>query len=297
MSCFELQITTLIENMQDDAGKLAYEHGLSLYIEFMGKRLLFDTGQSGIFLENAKKLGKDICGIDHLIVSHGHYDHSGGLMQTVSILDKRTKLYVGNGFFVPKYKRLGDGTYRYNGNPFTEAELTEVLYAKNIVSVEVDEDITFINDNIVIFKNFQSVTPCEHHNPDFVIRKESVCQEGTYRMDGYRMDEFTEEVALGLITSKGLVLIVGCSHVGLINILEHVKVHCDIPIYCVLGGTHLVAADEQRILQTIKALERFDIKELAVSHCTGEAGMQLLSEHFGERFRSNHTGSVYMIEK
>lgn len=295
MNCFELQITTLIENTQDDAGCLAYEHGLSLYIEFMGKRILFDTGQSGIFLENAKTLGKEIKGLDYVMLSHGHYDHSGGLMKLVEELDEKTKLYVGKGFFAPKYKRLSDGTYRDNGNPFTEAELTEQLTARGIASVTVDENVVYVNDKIVIFKNFKSVTSYEHHNPDFCIWQEPLCCGGICHLGGYAMDEFTEEIALGLLTSKGLVLIVGCSHVGIMNILEHVKTYCDIPIYCVLGGTHLVAADEQRILQTIKDLKRFGVRKMAVSHCTGEAAKKLLSEQFGEHFQNNHTGNVYTI--
>lgn len=295
MSCFELQITTLIENTQDDAGCLAYEHGLSLYIEFMGKRILFDTGQSGIFLENAKKLGKELRGLDYVIVSHGHYDHSGGLMKLTEELDEKTKLYVGKGFFAPKYKRLSDGTYQYNGNPFTEEELTEQLAKKGVVSVTVDANVVYVSDKIVLFQNFQSVTPYEHHSPDFCILQEPHCCGGICRLGGYEMDAFTEETALGLVTSKGLVLIVGCSHVGIMNILEHVKTYCDIPVYCVLGGTHLVAADEGRMLQTIKDLKHFGIREIAVSHCTGENGIRLLSEQFGEHFRKNNTGNVYTI--
>ena len=97
----ELKITTLIENMPDDAGQLLYEHGFSLYIEFQGKKILFDTGQSGAFLKNAEKLGKEIKGVDYFLVSHGHYDHSGGVLRTAELLDERTRTYVGNGFFLP----------------------------------------------------------------------------------------------------------------------------------------------------------------------------------------------------
>ena len=291
----ELQITTLIENTQDDAGKLAYEHGLSLYIEFLGKKILFDTGQSGIFLENARALEKEITGIDYFLVSHGHYDHSGGVMKTVELLDDRTKMFVGKGFFAPKYKKLEDGTYKYNGNLFAEAELTEKLNEKCIVSSQLDEDVTYIDDKIVIFKNFKSNTGYEKHNPDFMIRQEPFCSEGICYMGGYCMDEFQEEIALGLITSKGLVLIAGCSHVGIINILEHVKAHLEIPVYCVIGGTHLVAADQERLEQTAEALENLGVRQIAVSHCTGEAGIKILQERFGENFIKNNTGNVYTL--
>ena len=75
----ELRITTLIENMPDEEGKLIAEHGLSLYIEFDGKRILFDTGQTGDFVKNAKYLGINLDSLDDIIISHGHYDHSGGV--------------------------------------------------------------------------------------------------------------------------------------------------------------------------------------------------------------------------
>lgn len=81
----ELKITTLIENMPDSKGELICEHGLSLQIEFRGKRILFDTGQTGDFLKNAEKLKKSMQDLDMIIISHGHYDHSGGVPKLVKI--------------------------------------------------------------------------------------------------------------------------------------------------------------------------------------------------------------------
>ena len=291
----ELRITTLIENMPDDAEELLYEHGLSLYIEFHGKRILFDTGQSGDFLKNAKKQNKEITGIDYALVSHGHYDHSGGVMQTAELLDSRTRMFVGNGFFAPKYKLLEDGSYKYNGNTFTQQELTEKLEEKNVMLTQLDDDVTYLDDNIVIFKNFESATEFEQHNPNFFIRQEPHCCDGICYMGGYCQDTFQEEIALGLITSKGLVLIVGCSHVGIVNIIRHVKKHVDIPINCVLGGTHLVAADKERLEKTIEVLKELEVAQIAVSHCTGDEGMSMLQKHFGKNYIKNNTGNVFIL--
>ncbi len=277
----ELRITTLIENMPDDEGKLLAEHGLSLHIEFDGKRILFDTGQTGDFVKNAKDLGIDLKALDDIILSHGHYDHSGGVMTLLSETERVLPFYVGEGFFAPKYKHLSDGTYRYNGNPFTKQELK----AHQVDLHMVTEDVTRLSDKIILFKNFPAVSGFEHKNEKFVL------PEG----DAYRVDAFEEEIALGLRTGKGLVLIVGCSHVGICNILQAVTRRLDEPIYAVLGGTHLMEADENRLQKTMEVFRRFGVQCVAVSHCTGEQGIALAKETFGEQFVLNNTGNRFVI--
>ena len=98
----KLQITTLIENNQDEKKELINEHGLSLYIEVDGLNILFDTGQTGDFIKNAKILKKDLNSLDYMIISHGHYDHSGGLKELVNLLSEYPKFVVGSEFFKPK---------------------------------------------------------------------------------------------------------------------------------------------------------------------------------------------------
>ncbi len=277
----ELRITTLIENMPDEEGKLIAEHGLSLHIEFDDKRILFDTGQTGDFVKNAEPLGIDLKALDDIIISHGHYDHSGGVMTLLSEMEKPLPFYVGEGFFAPKYKHLSDGTYRYNGNPFTEQELRD----RKVDLCMVTEDVTYLTERILLFKNFPVVCGFERKNEKFVL------PDG----DKYTVDAFGEEVALGLRTSKGLVLIVGCSHVGICNILQAVRSRVEEPIYAMLGGTHLMEADEDRLQKTMEVFRRFGVQCVAVSHCTGEQGIALARETFGERFILNNTGNRFVI--
>ena len=119
-SIMSFKITTLIENMPDTEGKLAYEHGFSVFIEFDGRKILFDTGQTGAFVENAEALGVNLSETDAVILSHGHYDHTGGVPKLLKTLEKRTPLYIGKEFFASKYKKLEDVSYKYNGNPFSK---------------------------------------------------------------------------------------------------------------------------------------------------------------------------------
>lgn len=296
----ELQITTLIENEQDNGGVLFYEHGLSLYIEFQGKKILFDTGQTGAFWENAQTLGKRIEAVDYIIISHGHYDHSGGVPQLLAHL-KGTKdkipMLVGAEFFNPKYKRMPDGSMHYNGNPFSEEELGKASVALQ----KLTEDMTYIAENIVVFKNFTRYTDYEQTNPKFFVKQtDTEPKKGDKTSDKtagecYQQDVFVDEIAIGLITAKGIVLVVGCSHVGLVNILENVTRKTGLPIYAVLGGTHLVEADEERLQETVKALRRLKVQKIAVSHCTGEPGIELVKAEYGTDFIRNNTGNIYTL--
>ena len=97
----ELKITTLIENNPDEQGQLLFEHGLSLYIETAGKNILFDTGESGNFIQNAKSLNKNLNTLDYCVISHGHYDHSGGVEKFLKYVDQVPQFVVGEEFFKP----------------------------------------------------------------------------------------------------------------------------------------------------------------------------------------------------
>ena len=268
-----LKITTLIENLPDTEKKLQFEHGFSAYVETEEICVLFDTGQSGAFAKNAAALGIDLSMADAVILSHGHYDHTGGVPELLKCLKRNTPIYVGKEFFNPKYKLLEDGTWKYNGNPFEKPEGVKFQF--------VDQDVTKLSESIYLFKNFERVNDFEEVNPKFYVKTEG----------GFIQDMFPDEIALGIKTKQGLVLLVGCSHVGIINILEHVKKHLQLPVAAVIGGTHLVEAGEERLRETVAALNAHGVKTIAVSHCTGETGMNLLQREFPEGFICNNTGN------
>ena len=274
-----LKITTLIENMPDKGDKLAFEHGFSAWVELDDKKILFDTGQTGVFAGNAEQLGIDLSEADGVILSHGHYDHTGGVPALLTKLKKKTPVYMGKEFFLPKYKLLEDGSYKYNGTPFEKEQLTENAMAEPYY---IEDTVTKISGNLILFKNFSRTNDFEKVNPKFFVRTEQ----------GLVQDLFLDEIALGIVTGQGLVLLVGCSHVGIVNILETVRKTLSIPIAAIIGGTHLVEAREDRLEKTIEAFRVHGVKTIAVSHCTGEAGMALLQKEFPEGFVLNNTGNV-----
>jgi 7,8-dihydropterin-6-yl-methyl-4-(beta-D-ribofuranosyl)aminobenzene 5'-phosphate synthase len=275
-----IKITTLIENEKDKNEILINEHGLSLYIELESKKILFDTGQSGDFSKNAKKLNKDIHDLDYVILSHGHYDHSGGFRELVKDSNKNFKLIVGNDFFNEKYKLIEEG-YKFNGNSFSE----EFINKNNIDVKYVHEDIFKITDEVIVFTNFERSTEFETLNKKFLIKKS----------EEYILDDFSDEIALGVKNVKGLVVILGCSHVGVVNILKTIMERTGMPIYCVIGGSHLVEADELRLNKTMEFFKENRISLLRLSHCTGENAIYKLKHEFRKEFIYNNTGNSIEI--
>ncbi len=274
----DIRITTLIENSPDENSSLHYEHGISFYIEKGNQKLLFDTGQSSAFIENAEQLGKDLTALDHVVLSHGHYDHTGGF----TTLCKKTNtfhLHIKKGLFQKKYTYKND-TYTFKGNNFDE----QFLQKRGIAYAFIEQDVTEITDGVYVLTNFPRIYTNEIINQSFQVETES----------GYRQDYFEDEVLLAIDTSKGLVVILGCSHPGVRNMLDHVKLKLQRPIYAVLGGTHLKEADAARIEDSVAYLVREVDGPIGVSHCTGDTAMRELQKAT-HRYFHNKTGSEFTI--
>lgn len=228
-----IKVTTLIENNPDDKKELFFEHGLSLLIEADGKRILFDTGQSGDFIKNAKALNQNLFDLDYVIMSHGHYDHTGGFREFIESVDKCPEIIVGDEFFEMKYKMVSENELKFNGNSFDETYIKN----KHITLRKVKEDIFNLTKNIMIFHKFEQGTDYEKLSDKFLVGDcidslESPVQNSSF----YLRDDFSDEIALGINTENGLVVIVGCSHIGIINIISTINTRTDKPIYAVIGG-------------------------------------------------------------
>lgn len=273
-----MKISTLIENKSGENNNFYTEHGLSVYIEVDGKNILFDTGQSGNFIDNAKSLDINLKNLNYVIISHGHYDHSGGLERLIKEINPDIKLYLGKGFFNKKYRLSWGDVYEYIGNPFDE----EFLKENNIEVEYMTEDIIKITENLLIFTNFIRNEKYENTNKDMYLKED----------EEYKKDLFLDEVCVGIKTDKGLVVIVGCSHVGIVNILETIIKRTNMNIHALIGGTHLVKEEDDKINKIIEYLKERDIKIIGACHCTGKQGETMISQQMEENFINNNTGKI-----
>lgn len=277
-----MKITTLIENKGDVAGVLESEHGLSMLIEFGGQRILFDTGKTGAFIRNADKLGVDLAAIDAVILSHAHYDHAGGICDLLNKYDKRFKIIIGSEFFTngDKYHvehDKGEIHYRYNGISFDENYL--LRHKADIVYIK--PGMTEIAENIYVFSGFTEACAFEESNADLVVKQSNQ----------YKVDCFSEEIALGIRLPQGLLLFIGCGHPGATNMVETVVNLTGERVFGIIGGIHLVNADEARLEKSITEMKRLGVEYLGLAHCTGERAVKRIEEVFGQVVE-NRTGMV-----
>lgn len=273
-----MKVTTLIEDKKVDNKNLKTEHGFSAYIEVDGKNILFDTGQSGDFIDNAKELDIDLKKLDYLLMSHGHFDHSGGFKRLIKEIDPDLQVLVGQGFFNEKYNLTEDGSYDYKGNSFDE----DFLRDNSIDFQYIEKDITNLTEDLMVFTNFDRDEAFENTDNIKYIKKDGK----------YIKDEFLEEISLGIKTSKGLLVIVGCSHPGIVNILDTIIDRTGMDIYGVIGGTHLLKEKDEKINRIVDYLKEKDIKLVGFGHCTGDRVEEILAERLKESFISNRTGDV-----
>ncbi len=279
-----ITITTLVENSPGDHRSLKAEHGISFHIQpGNGPALLFDTGQTGLLISNARYLSVDLEAVEQVVLSHGHYDHTGGLVPLLHHVKSRPSIHVGQGFFNPKYSVNGPGK-NYLGMNFSKAD----VYAVRCALVEHREDTTEIAPGIFLITNFHRNLDPDWPNPRFVI-------PSTEKTEQWVTDPFTDEVSLVLRTPRGLVLLVGCSHPGILNIMDTVRSRFKEPLYAVLGGTHLVEADNQRLTRVLDYLETMPDLVLGMSHCTGSAAMEKIKQRCPGYYH-NFTGSSLIID-
>jgi 7,8-dihydropterin-6-yl-methyl-4-(beta-D-ribofuranosyl)aminobenzene 5'-phosphate synthase len=272
-----IRITTLSENTAGQPDLLA-EWGLSLFIQDDEKYILMDTGESISIFQNAEKLEIDLQKINVIVLSHGHFDHTGGLRTLLMKMKKEVDIIAHPDIWQAKYVKLKNKPDRYIGIPYIRSEL-ESLGARFVLTSEPYQ----VSENILTTGEIPLVTDFERVEPGLFIKTP----------DGWKPDLVPDDLALIIKTEQGLSIALGCAHRGMINTLYHARQITGIKkVNLVLGGCHLKDATEEQIWQTISALNEIGVQKLGLSHCTGIRAVLLMSQTYGSNFIFNNAGSI-----
>ena len=251
-----MKITILSENLTFTDEHFFGEPGPSYWIEADGKHILFDTGFSDLYIKNAKKLGVDLSMTDVIILSHGHNDHATGI-KDFPYPSKKLVLITHTACFIPKY----------DGNEYIGASISAYEAKQNynyIPSIEpyfITPNIVFLGE-IPVIHNFEQRT-----------------QVGNLKVGGKTEPDFLiDDTAMAIRTTKGVIVITGCSHSGVCNIIDQAKKIFQVDhITSILGGFHLRSADNERLEKTTAFFEKNVTGTVYAGHCTGFQAKYMLN--------------------
>jgi len=279
------RITVLSENSVIKPGGCIGEHGFSALVEKGDEKVLFDTGQGYALVHNARVLGIDLASIKKVVLSHGHNDHTGGLAEFLKVGGNRD-VYAHPGIFSARYREVPDGSPNPPqltiGMPFTRAYL-EGLGADFQLSQEPMEVAKGITTTGVVPRT----TSFETGDTTLMVgHEDGSCSP----------DPFADDLSLIVEGETGMVVLLGCAHSGLVNILNHVrKLRPDKPVKAVVGGTHLGLSSEEQMTETVAAMAEMGLEKVGASHCTGLTGSARLREALGDSFFFAGVGSVLEV--
>ena len=270
-----LKITTLSENTADNLGFLA-EWGLSILVESDNANILLDAGQTISAGHNAAKLGIDLHKVDKIVLSHGHTDHTGGLMDVLGLIGKKIEIVAHPDVVDAKYSGKQEDKRKNIGLPFQMPEL-ESLGAKFNLSKEPVK----LTPEIMTTGEVPMITDFEQIESErFFVKDDSF---------KWHPDELKDDLALIINTMSGLIVVLGCGHRGVINTLYHAqKLTGRKEIRMVIGGCHLINSPIERVYLTIAALKELDVQKVGVSHCTGLEASGIMAQELGDRFFYNN---------
>lgn len=274
MTCTDVRITIVVD--KHGCGDLLEEHGFAAWLETPDHRILFDTGQGQALALNAATLGCDLGQINTLVLSHGHYDHSGALSR---VLGKAPacRVFCHAGALVPRYSVRPGETPRKISVAAADRETIRALPAGQVHWVAGPQSVA---RGIHLSGPIPRVHPLEDTGGPFFLDA-----------DGRRPDPLDDDLALWIATDRGLIILTGCCHAGLINTVDHIRSVSGINrVFGIIGGLHLLNAFPARLEVTCAALQQWQPEFVIPCHCTGEEATAALRKALGTSVSRGYAG-------
>lgn len=272
----DIRITLLVDNISLDE-QLIPEHGFSCLVQADGHQVLFDTGAKSALASNSSALGISLQQLDALVFSHGHYDHTGGLVAVSNTL--HAGRIVGHPNIFGEHRSRRTGNDRDIGMPVSSRDLLSRLGCElSSAPVEVVEGVWTTGQ----------------------IPRTTGDRDASYLFVdslGQRPDAVPDDMALVLRHRAGLVLVLGCAHAGVIDTIRAAAtLFPDEPFLGIVGGMHLEGASPEAISQIVCELRDRQIEVVAPAHCTGELAKRRLSSEFGTKYHDAYVGRQFNVD-
>lgn len=276
-----LQLAIICENTVGRPISACGEHGFACLVKMQDGIWLFDTGSGETLLANLVALEHDAHQIDGVILSHGHYDHSGGLLPLLKAVGARP-VYAHSQVFGERFWQ-GKHEQRDISLPYKRRDLESAGACFKFMNT-----FTELASGLYFSGAIPRISPLESGDSHLVRRSSD--------HEALVCDDFLDDAALAIETSKGLVILLGCAHAGLINTVEHFRNKLDKPrIHAIVGGTHLGPASDAQFKATLDYLTHLDFDRLGVSHCTGQLRSAQLYARFPNKVFFANVGTTVEV--
>lgn len=280
-----IDIITLLDDSTGFEPNIISEHGISILLDMVSgkvhKKILFDTGQSGTtIIHNMEVLKLQPENIDMIVLSHCHRDHSSGVIHMLNKIGKNIPVVAHNEIFRENFSMTP--FLRPTGIKYTKEQITsnggDLILIRNPIK---------LMDGVVYTGQVERNTDFESHG----IKSYNI--ENGEEIYDYILDDISLVVN---IKNKGLLIITGCGHSGIINIVKHsIKIMNNNNIYGIIGGLHLIDSSNEVIEKTVNELLKFDLKLIIPGHCTGIMAMSKIKESFGGKCEFNYSGKTIKL--